>query len=63
MKILSLARNEHGQIIAEVLDCGKNKKLFASNINDLTTAIYKNTYFSSKDEIKLDIAQNYSDFV
>ena len=62
MKILSLTRNDYGQIIAEVLNCGKIIKVFASTKRDLVKAITKVCYYTSKDEVMDDLDMNYADF-
>lgn len=62
MKILSLSKNERGQVIAEVLNCGKNLKIFSDNLIGLPKAINKACYYTSPDEVRLDLQLNYSDF-
>ena len=62
MKILSLTRNNHGQIIAEVLNCGKTIRLFASTKYDLVKVITKACYYTSRDDVINDLDMNYADF-
>jgi hypothetical protein len=62
MKILTLTRNEANQIIAEVLTCGKTLKIFAWNIEGLVETIYKSVKFTTKEDILVDLSQNYSEF-
>lgn len=62
MKILSLTKNERGQVIAEVLNVGKVLKIFADSKDGLVKAINKACYFTSPDDIRTDLQLNYADF-
>jgi hypothetical protein len=62
MKIQALYRNDAGQIIAEVLGAGKTVKTFGSSISEVTKRIVKLSVFTDYDEVKQDLALNYSDF-
>ena len=62
MKILALDRNDFGQIIATVLNCGKTLKISASTVADLPKKISKACHFTTPDDVTLDLTLNYSDF-
>ena len=63
MKILSLTRNASNQIIAEVLNCGKTIKVFAYSVDGLIDTIYHECKFVTKEDVKVDLQLNFSDFV
>jgi len=63
MKILTLTRNAANQIIAEVLTCGKTLKVFGWTIEGLVEAISKSVKFTTKDDILLDLALNYPEYL
>jgi hypothetical protein len=41
MKIIDLQKNERGQIIATVVNCGKELRIFADKLDGLPKAIVK----------------------
>lgn len=62
MKILNLEKNERGQIIATVLNCGKEFRIAAGRKDELPKIIAKVCYFTAQDDVKLDLELNYADF-
>lgn len=59
MKILSLTNNSFGQVIAEVLNCGKTIKVFADSKDGLVKAISKACYFTTPDDVRMDLKLNF----
>lgn len=62
MKILDITRNDFGQIIAEVLNCGKVIKVAVTNKADLPKAINKACYFTNPEQVRTDLALNFEEF-
>lgn len=62
MKILSLEKNDFGQIIATVLNCGQELRIFANKMDELPKKIVKNCHFTTYDDVRLDLTLNYADF-
>ena len=62
MKITALYRNDAGQIIAEVLGCGKTVRCSVWNMKDLVETIFQSTRFTTREEIREDLEMNYADF-
>ena len=62
MKIIDLEKNDFGQIIATVVNCGKEIRIFADKLEGLPKAIVKACKFVTYDDVKLDLSLNYADF-
>jgi hypothetical protein len=62
MKILSIERNDFGQVIATVLNCGKEWRIFAGSVADLPKAISKALKFVAPSDVLVDLELNYGDF-
>ena len=59
MKILNLEQNDFGQIIATVLNCGKELRIFANTIQGLPKEIVKSCKFTTLDDVSMDLELNY----
>lgn len=62
MKIIDLQKNERGQIIATVVNCGKELRIFAGSVADLPKAISKALKFVAPSDVLVDLELNYGDF-
>jgi hypothetical protein len=62
VKIISLEKNDRKQIIATVLNCNKELRIFADKLEGLPKAIVKACHFATYDDVKMDLELNYADF-
>ncbi len=62
MKILSLEKNDFNQVIATVLNCGKEHRIFASDKAGLVKSISKALKFVTPSDVLVDLELNYGDF-
>lgn len=61
MKILSLERNDFGQLIAHVLNCGKTLKISARDLSDLPKNISKACHFVTPEDVRVDLDLNFNE--
>ena len=62
MKILNLERNDFGQVIATVLNAGRNLTISARMVTDLPKLVAKACYFTTPEDVRIDLQLNYPDF-
>ena len=62
MKITALEKNDFGQIIATVIDSGKERRIFSDKLDGLPKAIVKACDYATYDDVRTDLQLNYADF-
>ena len=62
MKIISIARNDFGQIIAEVIDCNNTKRIPVASKAELPKVIAKTCCCTERDDVIQDLTLNFPEF-
>ena len=60
MKILNIEKNDFGQTIATVLNCGKLVKVVGPSKDDLMKQIPRTCKFVSSEDVRIDLELNFS---